>query len=144
MQDGGQEPVGQGEDGGRCPGRLPGAGGRGACPGAAATGPGKPPRAPAAGPCLAWPTGSWPPSLPLPPESQVAIAALLGIRPKTVSKRLRDIRQLLDQAGAAQPQRLEDLEELYDLARSSGIDPFGQDRVSVLFSGKPLAALAYV
>ena len=72
--------------------------------------------------------------------SQVAIAALLGVRPETVSKRLRDIRQLLDQAGTTiqpGPQRLENLEELYDLARSSGIDPLGQDQVSVLFPGKP-------
>jgi transposase len=72
--------------------------------------------------------------------SQVAIAALLGVRPETVSKRLRDIRQLLNQAGTAiqpGPQRLGSLEDLYDLARSIGIDPLGQDQVSVLFSGKP-------
>jgi hypothetical protein len=72
--------------------------------------------------------------------SQAAIAALLGVRPETVNKRLRDIRQLLDQAGAAiqpGPQRLASLEELYELARSAGINYPGHDRVSVLFSGKP-------
>jgi Rhodopirellula transposase DDE domain len=74
--------------------------------------------------------------------SQVAIGALLGVRPETVSKRLRDIRELLDQAGTAiqpGPQRLANLEELYDLARSAGIEPLGQDQVSVLFSGNSLA-----
>jgi transposase len=55
---------------------------------------------------------------------QVAIATLLGVRPETVSKRLRDIRQLLDQAGITiqpGPRRLATLEDLYDLARSTGI-----------------------
>jgi transposase len=72
--------------------------------------------------------------------SQVAIGVLLGVRPETVSKRLRDIRELLDQAGTIiqpGPQRLGNLEELYDLARSTDIDPLGQDQISVLFSGKP-------
>src|SRR5262249_6673281 len=47
--------------------------------------------------------------------SQVAIGVLLGIRPETVSKRLRDIRELLDQAGTTiqpGPRRLANLEEL--------------------------------
>jgi hypothetical protein len=73
--------------------------------------------------------------------SQVAIGVLLGVRPGTVSKRLRDIRELLDQAGTIiqpGPGRLGNLEELYDLARSTGVDPLGQDQISVLFSGKPL------
>jgi transposase len=73
--------------------------------------------------------------------SQVAIGVLLGVRPETVSKRLRDMRELLDQAGTTiqpGPRRLASLEELYDLARSTGIDPLGQDQVGVLFSGKPL------
>jgi Rhodopirellula transposase DDE domain len=73
--------------------------------------------------------------------SQVAIAALLGVRPETVSKRLRDIRELLDQAGTTiqpGPQRLATLRDLYELARSTGIDPLGQDQISVLFSDKPL------
>jgi transposase len=72
--------------------------------------------------------------------SQVAIGVLLGVRPETVSKRLRDIRELLDQAGTIiqpGPRRLGNLEELYDLARSTGIDPLGQDQIGVLFSGKP-------
>jgi hypothetical protein len=72
--------------------------------------------------------------------SQVAIGVLLGVRPETVSKRLRDIRELLHQAGTIiqpGPRRLGNLEELYDLARSTGIDPLGQDQISVLFSGKP-------
>jgi hypothetical protein len=72
--------------------------------------------------------------------SQVAIGVLPGVRPETVSKRLRDIRELLDQAGTTiqpAPRRVANLEELYDLARSTGIDHLGQDQVSVLFSGKP-------
>ena len=55
---------------------------------------------------------------------QVAIAALFGVRPETVNKRIRDIRQLLDQAGyAIQPgqRRLANLDDLYDLARSTDI-----------------------
>jgi DNA-binding Lrp family transcriptional regulator len=55
---------------------------------------------------------------------QVAIAALFGVRPETVNKRLRDVRQLLDQAGYAiqpDPNRLASLDDLYDLARSTGI-----------------------
>jgi transposase len=55
---------------------------------------------------------------------QVAIATLFRVRPETVNKRLRDIRQLLDQAGITiQPglRRLTALEDLYDLARSTGI-----------------------
>jgi hypothetical protein len=55
---------------------------------------------------------------------QVAIAALFGVRPETVNKRIRDIRQLLDQAGPAVqpgPHRLAILDDLYKLARSTGI-----------------------
>jgi DNA-binding Lrp family transcriptional regulator len=55
---------------------------------------------------------------------QVAIATLLRVRPETVSKRLRDIRQLLDQAGITiqpGPRRLATMEDLYDLARSTGL-----------------------
>ena len=55
---------------------------------------------------------------------QVAIAALFGVRPETVNKRIRDIRQLLDQAGHTiqpGPHRLASLDDLYDLARSTGI-----------------------
>jgi hypothetical protein len=55
---------------------------------------------------------------------QVAIAALFGVRPKTVNKRIRDIRQLLDQAGHTiqpSPHRLASLDDLYKLARSTDI-----------------------
>jgi hypothetical protein len=46
---------------------------------------------------------------------QTAIAALSGVRPETVNKRIRDIRQLLDQAGYTiqpGPHRLASLEDL--------------------------------
>jgi Rhodopirellula transposase DDE domain len=55
---------------------------------------------------------------------QVAVAALLGVRPETVNKRIRDIRQLLDQAGHTiqpGPHRLASLDDLYNLARSAGV-----------------------
>jgi transposase len=55
---------------------------------------------------------------------QVAVAALFGVRPETVNKRIRDIRQLLDQAGHAiqpGPHHLASLDDLYQLARSTGI-----------------------
>jgi hypothetical protein len=55
---------------------------------------------------------------------QVAIAALFGVQPETVNRRIRDIRQLLDQAGHAiqpSPHHLASLDDLYKLARSTGI-----------------------
>ena len=55
---------------------------------------------------------------------QVAVAALFGVRPETVNKRIRDIRQLLDQAGHAiqpGPHRLASLDDLYTLARPTAI-----------------------
>jgi transposase len=55
---------------------------------------------------------------------QVAIAALFGVRPETVNKRIRDIRQLLDQAGhpiQPGPHHLASLDDLHQLARSTGI-----------------------
>jgi hypothetical protein len=55
---------------------------------------------------------------------QVAVAALFQVRPETVNKRIRDIRQLLDQAGHTiqpGPHRLASLDDLYTLARSIGI-----------------------
>jgi hypothetical protein len=55
---------------------------------------------------------------------QTAIAALLGVRPETVNRRIRDIRELLDQAGYAiqpGPHRLASLEDLSDLAAAEGI-----------------------
>jgi transposase len=71
---------------------------------------------------------------------QVAIAALFGVRPETVNKRIRDVRQLLEQSGQTihpAPKRLATLDDLYDLARSTGIDHKGQDKTSVLFLCKP-------
>jgi len=55
---------------------------------------------------------------------QVAVAALFRVRPETVNKRIRDIRQLLDQAGCPiqpGPRRLASLDDLNELARSTGI-----------------------
>ena len=55
---------------------------------------------------------------------QVAIAALFGVRPETINKRIRDIRQLLEQAGytiQTGPHRLASLEDLYRLAITEGI-----------------------
>jgi len=55
---------------------------------------------------------------------QVAIAALFGVRPETINKRIRDIRQLLEQAGYTiqiGPHRLASLEDLYRLAITEGI-----------------------
>src|SRR6266487_2022137 len=50
---------------------------------------------------------------------QVAIAVLFSVRPETINKRIRDIRQLLDQAGHTiqpGPHRLASLDDLYSLA----------------------------
>lgn len=55
---------------------------------------------------------------------QTAIAALSGVRPETVNKRIRDIRQLLDQAGHAippGPHRLASLDDFSALATAAGI-----------------------
>jgi len=55
---------------------------------------------------------------------QVAVAALFGVRPETVNRRIRDIRQLLDQAGHAiepGPHQLTSLDDLYRLAVATGI-----------------------
>ena len=56
---------------------------------------------------------------------QAAIAALLSVRPETINgKRIRAIRQLLDQAGRAiqpGPHRLASLDDLYSLATAGGI-----------------------
>jgi len=54
---------------------------------------------------------------------QVAIAALVSVRPETINKRIRDVRQLLDQAGHAipGPHRLASLDDLYSLATTEGI-----------------------
>jgi hypothetical protein len=55
---------------------------------------------------------------------QVTIAALFGVRPETINKRIRDIRQLLEQAGytiQTGPHRLASPEDLYRLAITEGI-----------------------
>jgi hypothetical protein len=55
---------------------------------------------------------------------QVAIAALFRVRPETVSLRIRDIRQLLDQAGHTiqpGPHQLASLHALHSLATAQGI-----------------------
>jgi len=55
---------------------------------------------------------------------QVAIATLFGVRPETINKRIRDIRQLLDQAGyAIEPDshHLTSLDDLYRLSAAADI-----------------------
>ena len=55
---------------------------------------------------------------------QVAIAALFSVRPETINRRIRDIRQLLGQAGYAiqpGPHRLATQTDLYTLATAEGI-----------------------
>ena len=55
---------------------------------------------------------------------QVAIAALFSVRPETTCKRIRDIRQLLDQAGHViqpGPHRLASLDDLASFASAQGI-----------------------
>jgi hypothetical protein len=55
---------------------------------------------------------------------QVAIATLFGVRPETINKRIRDIRQLIDQAGyAIEPgsYRLNSLDDLYRFAVAADI-----------------------
>jgi hypothetical protein len=55
---------------------------------------------------------------------QVAVAALFSVRPETINKRIRDIRQLLEQAGYTiqpGPRRLASLADLSNLAAAEGI-----------------------
>ena len=55
---------------------------------------------------------------------QVAIAALFSVRPETINRRIREIRQLLKQARHAirpGPHRLASLDDLYSLATTEGI-----------------------
>jgi transposase len=55
---------------------------------------------------------------------QVTVAALLSVRPETINRRIRDIRQLLDQAGCTiqpAPHRLASLDDLYTLAAEADI-----------------------
>ena len=55
---------------------------------------------------------------------QIAVAALVSVRPETINRRIREIRQLLEQAGHAirpGPYRLACLDDLYSLATAEGI-----------------------
>jgi len=55
---------------------------------------------------------------------QVTIAALFSVRPETINRHIRDIRQLLDQAGHAiqpGPHRLASLDDLTSFASAQGI-----------------------
>jgi len=55
---------------------------------------------------------------------QTAIAVLFGVRPETVNRHIRDIRQLLDQAGYTiqpGPHWLASLDDLYSLETAEGI-----------------------
>ena len=52
------------------------------------------------------------------------VAGLLAVRPETINRRIRDIRQLLEQAGHAiqpGPHQLASLDALYSLATAKGI-----------------------
>jgi transposase len=55
---------------------------------------------------------------------QITVAALFSVRPETINRRIRDTRDLLDQASHTiepAPQPLATLDDLYDLARTAGI-----------------------
>jgi hypothetical protein len=55
---------------------------------------------------------------------QVAIATLFQVRPETINRHLREVRQLLQQAGHTiqpGPQRLAGLNDLYNLAIDEGV-----------------------
>ena len=55
---------------------------------------------------------------------QAAFATLLSVRPETINTRIRDVRQLLDQAGhhfQPSPHRLASLDDLYSLATAKSI-----------------------
>jgi len=55
---------------------------------------------------------------------QVAVAALFAVRPETINRRIRDVRQLLEQAGYTiqpGPHRLASLDDLSRLAAAEGI-----------------------
>ena len=55
---------------------------------------------------------------------QTAVAALVSVRPETINRRIRGIRQLLDQAGHTiqpGPHQLASLDDLYNLATAEGI-----------------------
>ena len=55
---------------------------------------------------------------------QTAVAALLSVRPETINRRIREIRQLLEQSGhriQPGPHHLTTLDDLYNLATAEGI-----------------------
>jgi len=55
---------------------------------------------------------------------QAAVATLFSVRPETINKRIRDIRQLLEQAGYTiqpSPRQLTSLDDLYRHAITAGI-----------------------
>ena len=55
---------------------------------------------------------------------QIAVAALFSVRPETINRRIRQIRELLEQAGHViqpGPHRLASLDDLYCLATAEGI-----------------------
>ena len=55
---------------------------------------------------------------------QTAVAALVSVRPETINRRIREIRQLLQEAGHTiqpGPHRLASLDDLYRLATAEGI-----------------------
>ena len=55
---------------------------------------------------------------------QIAVAALFSVRPETINRRIREIRELLGQAGHViqpGPHRLASIDDLYNLATAEGI-----------------------
>jgi len=55
---------------------------------------------------------------------QIAVAALFSVRPETINRRIREIRELLEQAGHVfqpGPHRLASIDDLYSLAAAEGI-----------------------
>jgi hypothetical protein len=72
---------------------------------------------------------------------QVAIAVLFSVRPETINKRVRDVRQLLaptEHTIQPAPHRLADLDDLYSLATAAEITLPSKDQDSVLIICKLL------
>jgi hypothetical protein len=66
---------------------------------------------------------------------QVAIATLFSVRPETMNRRIRDTRQLMEQAGHViqdSPHRLASLEDLFRPGRRRGHHRTATDQDSVL------------
>jgi len=64
---------------------------------------------------------------------QVAVATLFSVRPETINRHLREIRQLLQQAGHSiqpGPQRLATLNDLYTLAAAKGVTTPSESRTA--------------